>query len=232
MYQAASARGCFIGCPTMADYEYSEDMFEDTRMSFGDHLEELRLHLWKAISGFLVALFFSFFIGKPVLHLIAAPVTDQLRKFHRAHAAQVVKDLHSDRELQEANQPRFVKTSFLRKQIQSMVKGEPLERLLEPLPEGAEPMAFGQLVERVHLDVLIAGQALEDNEWDKVQTITDDLSRIAQFLKKSTDVPTKYDAADLARDLSMNVDEMRQSAKEREPVATALALKRMDSKIP
>ena len=52
----------------------AEDMFEDTRMSFGDHLEELRLHLWRAIAGFLIALFFSFFIGKQVLRVISAPV--------------------------------------------------------------------------------------------------------------------------------------------------------------
>lgn len=215
----------------MADkHDYSEDMFEDTRMSFGDHLEELRLHLWKAISGFLVALFFSFFIGKPVLHMIAAPVTDQLRKFHKAHAAQVVKDLPSDRELQEANQPRFVKTSFLRKQIQSMVKGEPLERLLEPLPEQAESLAFGQLVERVHLDVLIAAEALEDNQWDKIETVTEDLSRIVPLLKNATDAPANYDPASLAKELSANVDDLRESIKD--PVATVLALRRIDSKIP
>src|ERR1700738_3904822 len=60
----------------------SEDMFEDTRMSFGDHLEELRQHLWRAIFGFLIALFFSFFIGKYVLRIISAPVEEQLLEFH------------------------------------------------------------------------------------------------------------------------------------------------------
>jgi sec-independent protein translocase protein TatC len=33
---------------------YSEDMFADTRMSFGDHLEDLRTHLWRAIKGFVI----------------------------------------------------------------------------------------------------------------------------------------------------------------------------------
>jgi sec-independent protein translocase protein TatC len=58
-----------------------DDYFSDTRMSFGDHIEELRLHLWKAIAGFLVALFFSFFIGNHVLAFIEAPVKAELQHY-------------------------------------------------------------------------------------------------------------------------------------------------------
>ena len=58
-----------------------DDYFSDTRMSFGDHIEELRLHLWKAIAGFLVALFFSFFIGNHVLAFIEAPVKAELKHY-------------------------------------------------------------------------------------------------------------------------------------------------------
>ena len=35
-----------------------EDMFSDTRMSFGDHLEDLRTHLWRAVKGFFIAMVF------------------------------------------------------------------------------------------------------------------------------------------------------------------------------
>jgi sec-independent protein translocase protein TatC len=55
-----------------------DDMFADTRMTFGEHLEDLRVHLIRGLVGFLVALFFSFFIGKYVLEFIAKPVEDQL----------------------------------------------------------------------------------------------------------------------------------------------------------
>jgi sec-independent protein translocase protein TatC len=58
-----------------------DDFFSDTRMSFGDHLEDLRIHLWRAIGGFLIALFASFFIGDKVLHFIAAPVVSELGKY-------------------------------------------------------------------------------------------------------------------------------------------------------
>ncbi len=59
-----------------------DDYFQDTRMSFGDHIEELRTHLWRAVTGFLVALVFSFFLGKTVMNFITAPVKAQLDKFY------------------------------------------------------------------------------------------------------------------------------------------------------
>ena len=38
------------------DHDESEDSFSDTRMSFWDHIEELRKHMWRAIVGFVIAL--------------------------------------------------------------------------------------------------------------------------------------------------------------------------------
>jgi sec-independent protein translocase protein TatC len=58
-----------------------DDYFADTRMSFGDHLEELRTHLWRAIWGFGVALIFGFVLGSSVLRFIAAPVEAELGKY-------------------------------------------------------------------------------------------------------------------------------------------------------
>jgi sec-independent protein translocase protein TatC len=62
-------------------YPDPDDYFAETRMSFGDHLEELRLHLWRAIGGFMIALVFGFFVGKPLLHFIRVPVESELQKY-------------------------------------------------------------------------------------------------------------------------------------------------------
>src|SRR3954447_16034343 len=67
-----------------------DDFFADTRMSFGDHIEELRVHLWRAIAGFAVALFASFFIGHIVVGFITAPVKQQLERFYERRQKQVV----------------------------------------------------------------------------------------------------------------------------------------------
>jgi sec-independent protein translocase protein TatC len=59
-----------------------EDMFNDTRMSFGDHIEDLRTHLLRAIYGFSIGMVFSLiFLGQPVMRLIVEPLETQLEAF-------------------------------------------------------------------------------------------------------------------------------------------------------
>ena len=76
--------------------EYSEDMFEDTRMSIPDHIEDLRNHLIRAIGGFLVIVvgvfavdglgalieWPNFGIAKPVMNWIKQPAEDGMRAFY------------------------------------------------------------------------------------------------------------------------------------------------------
>jgi sec-independent protein translocase protein TatC len=86
-----------------------EDMFSDTRMSFGDHIEDLRKHLWRALMGFLVCLVFSFFIGKPVLRFIARPVEQELKRFYDARAKKIQEQFEQgDDALQNVNEPREI----------------------------------------------------------------------------------------------------------------------------
>jgi sec-independent protein translocase protein TatC len=59
-----------------------DDMFADTRMTFGEHLEDLRQHLWRAIWSFVIAVFISFFIAHYVLWIIQAPVENALLEYH------------------------------------------------------------------------------------------------------------------------------------------------------
>src|SRR5438046_1684203 len=64
-----------------------EDMFAETRMSFGDHLEDLRTHLWRAVKGFLLAMIIALCFGNQVVKFIAAPVEEQLGVFYKRVAA-------------------------------------------------------------------------------------------------------------------------------------------------
>ncbi len=58
-----------------------DDFFSDTRMSFGDHLEDLRSHLWRAVTGFGVALIFGLLIGQPVMRFLCLPVEEELQEY-------------------------------------------------------------------------------------------------------------------------------------------------------
>ncbi len=61
-----------------------EDMFNDTRMSFGDHIEDLRSHLLKAVYGFVFGMVVSLlFLGPWVLGIIVSPVEAQLDRFEQ-----------------------------------------------------------------------------------------------------------------------------------------------------
>jgi sec-independent protein translocase protein TatC len=76
--------------------DYDEDFFRDTRMSFGDHLDELRTRMWRAIKGLGLCLVIGFIldgigdrlhmpwigIGKPMLKLITQPVEEQVKAFY------------------------------------------------------------------------------------------------------------------------------------------------------
>jgi sec-independent protein translocase protein TatC len=80
-----------------AQPEFDEDdYFHDTRMSFGDHLEVLRKHLWRAIYGLLICMVIGFVldafgkaidnpyigIGKPLMDIIQDPVRKALVEFY------------------------------------------------------------------------------------------------------------------------------------------------------
>jgi len=76
--------------------DYDEDFFKDTRMSFGDHLEELRWRMWRAIKGLGLCLVIGFIldsigsylerpwlgVGKPMLKIITEPVESQVKEFY------------------------------------------------------------------------------------------------------------------------------------------------------
>ncbi len=62
-------------------------------MSFGDHIEELRMRLIRAILGFLVAMVIGLFVGKPVLDFIQAPVRSQLLAFYHGRIEELQKDV-------------------------------------------------------------------------------------------------------------------------------------------
>ncbi len=81
---------------TSKSYEYPDDIFADTRMTFGEHIEELRARMIRAIAGLMVCLVIGFIldavgetvgnknigIGRPMLSVITDPVETQVRDFY------------------------------------------------------------------------------------------------------------------------------------------------------
>jgi sec-independent protein translocase protein TatC len=69
-----------------------DDFFSDTRMSFGDHIEDLRRHLVRAFVGFGLALVIALPLGSYALDIIAAPVQSELQEFYNRRLARMKED--------------------------------------------------------------------------------------------------------------------------------------------
>lgn len=58
----------------------SKDLFDDTTMTFGEHLEALRIHLFKAIGGLVLALIVTLSFGNYFVDLIRQPIDKALTR--------------------------------------------------------------------------------------------------------------------------------------------------------
>jgi sec-independent protein translocase protein TatC len=129
-----------------------DDPFSATRMPLGEHLEELRRHLGRAVAGFGVALALVFLadglgsatgwpvgIAKPVKDVITLPVEQELQQFYDRRARRVAQDLAEGKSAaRTANESRDV---LLEVEINALVRA--LARRLrievpDPTPAGPE----------------------------------------------------------------------------------------------
>jgi sec-independent protein translocase protein TatC len=62
------------------------DLFESSTMTFGQHLEELRVCLMKAMVGLVIGTVIGFFLGNKVVKLIEAPLRGALERYYVTQA--------------------------------------------------------------------------------------------------------------------------------------------------
>jgi sec-independent protein translocase protein TatC len=79
--------------PSTSAPNYNEDLFEETKMTFGQHLEELRSSLFKAVVslflGFLVGLYF----GENIVRVIEYPLKQSLLKYYAERDVDKLKEI-------------------------------------------------------------------------------------------------------------------------------------------
>jgi sec-independent protein translocase protein TatC len=59
-----------------------DDLFQGSTMTFGEHLEELRACLIRGAVGLVIGVVIGFFLGRPVVHLIEAPLRRALGDYY------------------------------------------------------------------------------------------------------------------------------------------------------
>ncbi|TWT37833.1 Sec-independent protein translocase protein TatCy [Posidoniimonas corsicana] len=73
---------------THVPFRSDEDLFEQSKMSFGEHLEELRATLWKCVVALAIASLFGFYWGDELVRFIQAPLQDALDTYRVTEAAE------------------------------------------------------------------------------------------------------------------------------------------------
>jgi Tat protein translocase TatC len=210
---------------------YSEDMFADTRMSFGDHLEDLRSHLWRAIYGFFLIMLgvfvldgiglitswrypfttWEFGIGRPMLDFITAPVEDQLIEFQDRKVQRMLENMDTDEKLKNANRPQWVKMSTPIGALAAFQKDAALDL---PMPANGPPVSYLELIARAQNQVNTAADLLRQKKWEKLKSIAGAFQDTAQRFSGATNVPQEFQATlpDWASNLTKEADNLLESA--------------------
>lgn len=64
----------------------NDDLFEGTTMSFGEHLEELRTSLFRALIGIVVGFLIGMFVARYVVEFIQSPLKNALKGYYKTKA--------------------------------------------------------------------------------------------------------------------------------------------------
>lgn len=66
--------------------KHDEDLFKDTTMTFGEHLEELRGCLWRAVVGIVVGFLIGLLVADYIVQAIKSPLERALAKYYSTSA--------------------------------------------------------------------------------------------------------------------------------------------------
>jgi sec-independent protein translocase protein TatC len=126
---------------------HDDDLFTDSRMSFGEHIEDLRSHLVRAIVGLVICLTIGFAldavgwktgirwigIGRPMFDVITKPVEKQLIAFYDRRLEKLKKDAAAnDSAADEATKPKPVRMR-ISPEARAALTGQPVPPDAAPL---------------------------------------------------------------------------------------------------
>jgi len=115
----------------------AQDLFEDSTMTFGEHIEELRNHLWRAIQGIVVAFGVMLLFNDRVVKLIVDPVQDQLHTWVVKQLAKRSGKLKRDNDALPESQRQKVR-------LEAQLAPQEVEQFAARLGLSAKPDAAGE----------------------------------------------------------------------------------------
>ncbi|MDG1894034.1 MAG: twin-arginine translocase subunit TatC [Fuerstiella sp.] len=185
----------------------NRDLFDDSTMTFGEHLEVLRVHVWKALVGLVIGVIAALFFGDKIIGVLRQPIDDALRRNNQPVA---------EDDLGGMDFTGFVEQLFSEKEEEE----EPPEVVMEPA------LAENELVVEVPLESLrnaimaaVPGIAIDVPQPDEPEPNASDSEPAAGEGNATTDTG---DAAADESDTAADENDVAQAADE---ISVPLVLK-------
>jgi len=71
----------------------NRDLFDDTTMTFGEHLEVLRVHVWRSLIGITLGVVICLFFGDKIIGVLREPINAALKRHNQPLAQDDVSDV-------------------------------------------------------------------------------------------------------------------------------------------
>jgi sec-independent protein translocase protein TatC len=191
----------------MAKQRYDEDLFKDSTMTFGEHLEELRGALLRSLAGLVLGLIFGLLVGRQAVAFIQAPLESALQRYLlRRSVTQMDTDATplTAEEMRMVDQQRMVFDDY--KIEPRAVWMQLRDRLGDALPEpfAARPLLQASEIVNATLlakTLLAEGNATADTPGKRIwQKLSDEQRAVVTRLAEGSDSAT--DKAALANALT------------------------------
>lgn len=155
----------------------NRDLFDDSTMTFGEHLEVLRVHVWQALLGLVIGVIVALFLGDKIIAVLRTPIDNALRRNNMPTAEDdlggmdftgFLKQLFSDEEKKPEPKEPVIEGQLAEDEIIVRVPLESLKQAIEAVAPGTIPISSAP-------DKTVADEGDTENG-DDVGTVTDPAS--------------------------------------------------------
>lgn len=122
----------------------TRDLFDDSTMTFGEHLEVLRVHVWRGLIGLVIGVLIALFYGDKVIGILRGPINEALHKHNQPEATddlgnmnfgKFLKQIFSGEEI-EAPEPEPQIDAIAKDELEVQVSVQSLQDALESIAPG------------------------------------------------------------------------------------------------
>lgn len=122
----------------------TRDLFDDSTMTFGEHLEVLRVHVWRGLIGLAIGVLIALFYGDTVIGILRGPINEALRKNNQPEAkddlgnmnfGKFLKEMFSGEEITPP-QPAVPEAEAAKNELEVQISVDSLRAAIESVAPG------------------------------------------------------------------------------------------------